>query len=108
MMISDDLVERLSHEAGRRLERKARIGRLRALGSLAECRVLLTRDGTGTWEEVFNGPPTLGQLTSRAGAAAFIVRLAMRAKTARRNLVQVPKRIAAEQHFSRSAVRAYS
>jgi hypothetical protein len=96
MMIADDLVERLSHEAGRRLERKARIGRLRALGSLAECRVLLTKDGTGTWEEVFDGPPTLDQLTSRAGAAAFVVRLMMRSRTARRGRAAVPRRIAAE------------
>lgn len=96
MMIADDLVERLSHEAGRRLERKARIGRLRALGSLAECRVLLTKDGTGTWEEVFDGPPTLAQLTSRAGAAAFVVRLAMRARSARRGPDTRQKRMAAE------------
>ncbi len=96
MMIADDLVERLSHEAGRRLERKARIGRLRALGSLAECRVLLTKDGTGTWEEVFNGPPTLAQLTSRAGAAAFVVRLVTRARTTRRAHAPLAKRVAAE------------
>jgi hypothetical protein len=96
MMIADDLVERLSHEAGRRLERKARIGRLRALGALAECRVLLTKDGTGTWEEVFDGPPTLAQLTSRAGAAAFVVRLAMRARSTRRGPDMRQKLMAAE------------
>ena len=96
MMIADDLVERLSHEAGCRLQRKARIGRLRALGSLAECRVLLTKDGTGTWEEVFDGPPTLDQIVSRAGAAAFIVRLVTRARTTRRISPPLPKGLAAE------------
>jgi hypothetical protein len=92
-MISDDLIDRLSTEAGRRLAQKARIGRIRALSVLTEARVLVTRDGAGAWEEVFDGPPTLADLIARIGPRAYVIRLATHARNARSGSL---RRLAAE------------
>jgi hypothetical protein len=78
-MIAEDLIDRLSSEAGRRLGQKARIGRIRALAVLTEARVLVVRDGAGAWEEVFDGPPTLADLIARIGPSAYVIRLATHA-----------------------------
>jgi hypothetical protein len=97
-MITEDLIDRLSSEAGRRLGQKARIGRVRALALLTEARVLVTRDGAGTWEEVFDGPPTLGELIARIGPRAYVIRLVTHARRARRGGADqgVLRRLAAE------------
>ncbi len=92
-MISDDLIDRLSSEVGRRLGRKARIRRIRALSVLAEARVLVAREGAGTWEEVFDGAPTLAELIGRVGPGAQVIRLVM---NARRTQAGAPQKLAAE------------
>lgn len=85
-MIAEDLVDRLSSEVGVRLIKTARRRRLRALSSLRECRVLVTRDGEGTWEEIFSRPPTLGEIASRVGSSAYVVSVRMKARTIRERL----------------------
>jgi hypothetical protein len=85
-MIADDLVDRLSSEVGRRLVKTARRRRIRALSTLRECRVLVTRDGEGTWEEVFASPPTLGEIAARVGTAAYVVSVRMKARSIRERL----------------------
>ncbi|MFZ5709660.1 MAG: hypothetical protein ACOY4T_08260 [Pseudomonadota bacterium] len=67
MGISEELIERLSSETGRLLTDRARAGRRRALASIARVVVTLTRDGTTTWEEHFDRPPTLGRIVERPG-----------------------------------------
>jgi hypothetical protein len=82
-MIAEDLVDRLSSEVGQRLVKTARRRRVRALSLLRECRVLVTRDGDGTWEEVFASPPTVGEIVARVGATAYVVSVRMKARTFR-------------------------
>ncbi len=94
-MIPDDLIDRLSTELGDRLARTSRAGRLRAIAGLRQCRVLVTEDGAGTWEELFDRPPTLGQLIARVGPRAYIVGVGMRIR-ARRDRLAAERRVAAE------------
>ena len=85
-MIADDLIDRLSSEVGQRLVSTARRRRLRALSGLKTCRVLVTRDGEGTWEESFDKPPALAELISRVGPRAYVVSVRMKARTVRERL----------------------
>lgn len=94
-MIAEELIDRLDSEIGDRLSERGRDGRRRALAAIAEFRVLVTEDGSDTWEEVFDRPPTLGQLIGRVGPKAFVVSVAMRARAASRRTAQ-GLRIAAE------------
>lgn len=73
MSVSEDLVERLSSETGRRLLGKAREGRRQALARLDRVAVTVTLDGSAIWTEMFDAPPTLGQLLARLGPAPYIV-----------------------------------
>jgi hypothetical protein len=82
-MIPDDLIDRLSSEAGRRLSEKSRAGRAKAIAGLRQCRVLVTQDGAGTWEEMFDRPPTLAQLVARVGPRAYVVGIGMRIRARR-------------------------
>jgi hypothetical protein len=93
MGISEELIERLSSETGRLLTDRARAGRRRALASIARVVVTLTRDGTTTWEEHFDRPPTLGRIVERAGADVFVVAVAMRRRSLRERFLM---RVAAE------------
>jgi hypothetical protein len=83
MTVSEDLIDRLSSETGRRLAEKARDGRRRAISSISSVAVTVTRDGEATWEEHFDRPPTLGQIVSRVGLRAFIVAVGMRRRPLR-------------------------
>ncbi|MFZ5709659.1 MAG: hypothetical protein ACOY4T_08255 [Pseudomonadota bacterium] len=85
-MIAEELVDRLSGEVGHRLLAKARRQRVRALGTLRECRVTVTRDGEGTWEERFERPPTLAELVSRVGPSAYVVAICMKSRSLRERL----------------------
>lgn len=92
-MIAEELIDRLVSETSDRLGETGRIGRRRALSVIQECRVLLTEDGKDTWEEVFDRPPTLGQLMMRVGANAFVVAVNMQRRPGR---VRANLRLAAE------------
>ncbi|MFN0113426.1 MAG: hypothetical protein ACKVPY_01985 [Paracoccaceae bacterium] len=85
-MIADELVDRISTEVGQRLVMTARRRRTRALASLRRCRVLVTRDGEGTWEEWFERPPTLAELMARVGGSAYVVSVRMKARTLRERI----------------------
>jgi hypothetical protein len=82
-MVADELVDRLDDEIGRRLLEQGRARRKRALAAIAEVRVLVTTDGDDAWEEVFDRPPTLGQLVARVGTTAFVVSVSTRARATR-------------------------
>lgn len=82
-MIADALIARLDDEIGQRLLDMGRERRKRALSALAEVRVLVTTDGDDAWEEVFEAPPTLGQLVERVGTRAFVVSVTTRARASR-------------------------
>lgn len=77
MTVSEELIQRLSTEVGRRLTEKARAGRRRAVAQISRCCVTLTRDGQTTFEEFFDRTPTLGELAARAGQDAYIISLRM-------------------------------
>ncbi|MCX7889206.1 MAG: hypothetical protein N2422_05670 [Rhodobacteraceae bacterium] len=93
MAVSGQFVARFSTEDGRRLKRQAVAGRRRALSAITHFAVTLTDDGTRTWEEIFQHPPTLAQLQARVGENAFVVAVQMR-RRARRSRSALP--IAAE------------
>ncbi|MFN0113428.1 MAG: hypothetical protein ACKVPY_01995 [Paracoccaceae bacterium] len=93
MGVSEELIDRLSSETGRMLSERARAGRRRALAAISRVVVTLTRDGSDTWEEHFDRPPTLAKLLERAGPNAFVVSVAMRRRTLRERVMM---RIAAE------------
>jgi hypothetical protein len=91
MSISEDLIdrlaaetgERLTSETGERLMLRARARRRRALEAITECCVTVTEDGHTTWDEVFQRPPTLGDLVARVGKDAFVVAVVMRRRSFR-------------------------
>ncbi|MCX8507589.1 MAG: hypothetical protein ORN49_01705 [Rhodobacteraceae bacterium] len=93
MSIDERLIHRLTVETGERLLGRARDGRVKALQSIRAFVVTLTRDGARSREEIFDEPPTVGQIAARAGNEVFVVsvKLQNRARSAR--LVEV---IAAE------------
>jgi len=86
MTLNDDLIDRLSSEAGRRLSDKARAGRRRALARISRCCVTITRDGQTTQEVFFDQTPTLGQLVARLGADCYIVSIAMKRRSLRERI----------------------
>ena len=81
--VSDELVERLSTETGRRLCEKARKGRRRALRRISHFAVLVTYDGVTTEEIIFEAAPTLSQIAARTGQDAYIVSIGMKRRSLR-------------------------
>ncbi len=86
MTVSNDLIERLSTETGRRLSERARQGRRAALARISRCCVTVTTDGTRTHEEYFEETPTLGQIMQRVGPEAFIVSITMKRQPLRERI----------------------
>ncbi|GAB4383653.1 hypothetical protein [Albidovulum sp.] len=86
MTVSEELVNRLSSETGRRLAERARLGRRRALQHISACCVTVTTDGEHTWEEYFDKTPTLSEIVKRVGGDVFIVSLGMKRKPLRQRL----------------------
>lgn len=83
MTVSNDLIERLSTETGRRLTDQARQGRRRALAGISQICVTVTTDGQTTQEELFDERPTLGQIVDRVGPKAYIVSITLKRKSLR-------------------------
>lgn len=77
-MITDKLIDRLNVQAAHHLVTKVRKGRRHALSSISLCCVVLTDDGRNTREEIFDQPPTIGQLEARVGPDAWVVSIKMR------------------------------
>ena len=65
MTVSNELIERLSTETGRRLNASARVGRRRALAGISRFCVTVTVDGTTTHDVLFDQTPTMGELMDR-------------------------------------------
>lgn len=86
MTVTEDLIDRLSSEAGRRLSDKARAGRRRALARISRCCVTVTSDGKSTREVWFDQTPTLGQLVARLGAETYVVAVAMKRRPLRERI----------------------
>ncbi len=86
MTVSEDLIDRLSSETGRRLTDRARAGRRRALAGISRCCVTVTLDGQSTREEYFEATPTLGQIIARVGPDAFVVSIAMKRRPLRERI----------------------
>lgn len=86
MTVSNDLIERLSTETGRRMIDHARHGRIRALAHISRVCVTVTRDGRTTREELFDQTPTLGDIIDRVGPEAFIVSIKMKRKSLRERI----------------------
>lgn len=86
MTVTNDLIDRLSTEAGRRLSDKARAGRRRALARISHCCVTVTRDGQTTQDVFFDQTPTLGQLAARLGPDCYIVSIAMKRRSLRERI----------------------
>lgn len=84
--VSDELIDRLSSETGRRLTEQARTGRRRLLTRISQFAVTVTYDGVGTEELTFTSVPTLAQIAARAGENAFVVAIGMRRKSLRDRL----------------------
>ncbi|MEZ5778124.1 MAG: hypothetical protein R3E44_07160 [Paracoccaceae bacterium] len=80
MNVSDDLIDRLSSETGRRLADSARAGRRRVLPKITQCCVTVTSDGRAVQDEYFESAPTLGELVDRVGPEAYVVSVAIRRK----------------------------
>jgi hypothetical protein len=83
MTITDELINRLSTETGRRLSARAREGRRQAVAKISHCCVTVTRDGRSTREEIFDKTPTLGQLMARVGPDYYVVSISMRHQSLR-------------------------
>jgi hypothetical protein len=84
--VSDELIDRLSSETGRRLTDQARKGRRRLLTRISQFAVTVTYDGVGTEELTFTSVPTLAQIMARAGDEAFVVAIGMKRKTLRERI----------------------
>lgn len=84
--MNEDLIDRLSSEAGRRLADKARAGRRRALARISRCCVTVTRDGKTTREVLFDETPTLGELVARVGPDCYVVNIAMKRRPLRERI----------------------
>lgn len=83
MTVSNDLIERLSTETGRRMIDTARQGRRRALATISHICVTVTTDGQTTREELFDERPTLGQIVDRVGPKAYVVSITLKRKSLR-------------------------
>lgn len=77
-MITEKLIDRLNHQATLNLADRIRAGRRHALSSISRCCVVLTDDGRDRREEIFDQPPTIGELESRVGPDAWVVSIKMR------------------------------
>ena len=86
MTVTDELIDRLSSETGRRLMERARSGRRRALARISRCCVTVTLDGKATREEIFDHTPTISQILDRVGPEAFIVSIGMRRRPLRERI----------------------
>lgn len=84
--MNEDLIDRLSSEAGRRLTDKARAGRRRALARISRCCVTVTSDGKTTREVFFDETPTLGELVDRVGPDCYVVNIAMKRRPLRERI----------------------
>jgi len=84
--VSDELIDRLSSETGRRLTDQARKGRRRLLSRISQFAVTVTYDGVGTEELTFATVPTLAQIAARAGDEAFVVAIGMKRKSLRERM----------------------
>lgn len=84
--VSDELIDRLSTETGRRLSDQARKGRRRLLSRLSHFAVTITYDGVATEELTFTTAPTLGQIAARAGKNAFVVAVRLKRKSLRERI----------------------
>jgi hypothetical protein len=86
MTVTDELIDRLSSEAGRRLTDKARAGRRRALAKISRCCVTVTSDGKTTQDMFFDQTPTLGQIVARVGPECYIVAIGMKRRPLRERI----------------------
>ena len=77
-MISNQLLDRLSHQAALILVDKVRKGRRHATLLISRYRVGLTDDRRGTHEVIFDQLPTIGLLEARVGPDAWVVSVKMR------------------------------
>jgi hypothetical protein len=83
MTISEDLIDRLSTETGRRLSSHARSRRRSALTRITRYSYVTTEDGKTTKELTFERPPTLAELVERVGDRAFVVSVAIKRQSLR-------------------------
>lgn len=81
--VSDELIDRLSSETGRRLTERVRKDRRKALSRISHFAVTVTYDGVKTEELRFDVAPTLADITARVGDEAFIVAIGMKRKSLR-------------------------
>ncbi len=86
MTVSNELIERLSSETGRRLSTRAREGRRRALSRNAQFCVTITVDGQATHDVYFEETPTLGDIFDRVGPGVYIVSVSMKRRSLRERL----------------------
>ncbi|SPH17061.1 hypothetical protein DEA8626_00575 [Defluviimonas aquaemixtae] len=86
MTVSNELIERLSTETGRRLSERARNGRRRALSRHAHFCVTITVDGQNTHDVYFEDTPTLGDIFDRIGPGVYIVAVTMKRRPLRERL----------------------
>ncbi|MGC1429262.1 MAG: hypothetical protein WA822_11790 [Albidovulum sp.] len=86
MTVSNELIERLSTETGRRLNASARVGRRRALAGISRFCVTVTVDGTTTHDVLFDRTPTMGELMDRVGPKAYLVSVGMKRRPLRERL----------------------
>ncbi len=81
--VSDELIDRLSSETGRRLTDRVRKSRRRSLSRISHFAVTVTYDGVTIEELTFDAAPTLAQIIARAGDQAFVVSIGMKRKSLR-------------------------
>lgn len=86
MTVSNELIERLSTETGRRLNERARLGRRRALSRNARFCVTITVDGQSTHDVYFEDTPTLGEVFDRVGPEVYVVAVSMKRRPLRERL----------------------
>ncbi len=86
MTVTDELIDRLSSETGRRLMERARTGRRRALSKISRCCVTITLDGQTTREVLFDRTPTIAQILDQVGPEAFIVSVGMKRRPLRERI----------------------
>ena len=83
MSVNDELVDRLSCEANRRLSDTARANRRRTLSKLSCCCVTVTNDGVTTEDVIFDETPTIGQIADRVGPDFYVVSVGMKRRPMR-------------------------
>ena len=86
MTVSNELIERLSTEVGRRLKEHARLGRRMALARISRFCVTVTMDGDRTQDEYFDRTPTLAEIVERVGAEAYVVSIGMKRRSLRERI----------------------